>query len=298
MGSEGYKMNKKMRSVCLLLVTAVIWGFAFVAQSTGMDHVGPYTFMCCRFLLAGIALIPVSKILDRQKSQEEVKSGKQGLLKAGIICGTALFLGCVFQQVGIQYTTVGKAGFITTLYIVIVPVFGLFMHNKSSKNVWISVVLSIFGLYLLCMDEAFTLSKGDILELIGAFAFAAQILVVDRVIGHLDGVKLSYVQYFVCCFFSFILMLIFETPSIETIKGALLPILYAGLCSNAIGNTFQVVAQKDLDPTVASLLMSLESVFSVIAGWLLLNQALSLKEGLGCLLMLIAIILAQLPEKK
>lgn len=287
-----------MRSICLLLITAVIWGFAFVAQSTGMDHVGPYTFMSCRFLLAGIALYPVTKILDQNKTEEEIEKGRQGLLNAGIICGLALFLGCVFQQVGLQYTTVGKAGFITTLYIVIVPVFGFFAHKKSSRNVWISVLLSMLGLYLLCMNEAFTLSKGDILELIGALAFAIQIIVVDRVIGHLDGVKLSCIQYLVCCFCSSILMFIFEKPTISAITGAIIPILYAGLCSNAIGNTFQVIAQKDLDATVASLLMSLESVFSVLAGWILLNQMLSFKEGIGCVLMFIAIILAQLPEKK
>lgn len=291
-------MSKKTRSVGLLLVTAIIWGFAFVAQSTGMDHVGPYTFMSCRFLLAAAALYPVTKLLDKQKTPDEIRSGKQGLLKAGIICGLALFLGCVFQQVGLQYTTVGKAGFITTLYIVIVPVFGFLAHKKSSGKIWISVLLSIFGLYLLCMNESFSLSKGDILELIGAFAFAVQILVVDRVIGHLDGVKLSCIQYLVCCFCSAVLMLLFEKPAFADISGALIPILYAGLCSNAIGNTFQVVAQKNLDATLASLLMSLESVFSVLAGWILLNQALSIKEGIGCILMFTAIILAQLPEKK
>lgn len=291
-------MSRKTRSIFLLLITAIIWGFAFVAQSTGMDHVGPYTFMACRFLLAGAALYPVIKLLDRKKTETEIENGKRGLLKAGVICGMALFLGSVFQQVGLQYTTVGKAGFITTLYIVIVPIFGFIVHKKSSKKIWFSVLLSILGLYLLCMNESFSLSNGDVLELIGAFAFAVQILVVDRVIGHLDGVKLSCIQYLVCSFCSAVLMLLFENPSLESILGALLPILYAGLCSNAIGNTLQVVAQKDLDATLASLLMSLESVFSVLAGWLLLNQALSIKEGMGCIFMFIAIILAQLPEKK
>jgi drug/metabolite transporter (DMT)-like permease len=201
-----------------------------------------------------------------------------------------------FQQIGILYTTVGKAGFITAMYIVLVPLCGLFLHKKVGKKVWIGVVLAVAGLYLLCMSERLSVNKGDLLMLICALCFAIHILVVDHFGRQTDGVKLSCIQFFVCALLSGILMLLLETPSWETIRAAWLPICYAGLLSSGAGYTLQILGQKDTDPTVASLLMSLESVFAAIAGWLLLHERFSLRELAGVVLMAGAIVLAQLPE--
>lgn len=296
-------MNKKqLGSSLVLLFVALIWGVAFVAQDVGMDYVGPFTFNAARTLLGGIVLIPCIALLDRldpARKEAAKKGSKKQLLIGGVCCGLMLYLGSTFQQIGIMYTTVGKAGFITALYILFVPLMGLFVKKRPPILTWIAVAVAMVGLYLLCMNESFTFALGDILMLICAVAFAGHILVIDRFTALVDGVRLSCVQFFVCSLLSWISVLVSgETVSLESIGAAWLPIGYAGILSCSVAYTLQIVAQKNAKPEVASLLMSFESVFAVIAGWILLSQALSLKEVIGCALMFAAIVFAQLPQKK
>ncbi|MCD8330073.1 MAG: DMT family transporter [Lachnospiraceae bacterium] len=299
-------MNKKaIQGNLMLLLTAMIWGVAFVAQSGGMDYVEPFTFNASRNFLATLVLLPVIRLRDRaaarrgEKSADSKKNhGGKLLISGGILCGILLTASSGFQQVGIQYTTVGKAGFVTAIYIIIVPLLGIFIGKKVHLNVWISVALAAVGLYLLCMTESLSLGRGDLLVLCCAFCFSLHILVVDSISPHVDGVRMSWLQFLVCGSLSAVLALIFETPSLAGILAAWQPILYAGGLSSAVGYTLQIVAQKNTNPVIASLLMSLESVFSALAGWVLLNQALSLRELAGCVIMFCAIILAQLPPRQ
>lgn len=293
----------QIRNSLLLLLTAVIWGIAFVAQSAGMDYVGPLTFLCVRSLIGGAALLPVLWFLERQKSdtrkQEERTPEKRRLLiKGGILCGLALCFASTFQQYGIQFTTVGKAGFITACYIILVPIAGLFFGKRCGLNIWIGVLLAVGGLYCLCITETLRMGKGDILVLICAFLFSAHILVVDHFSPLVDGVKMACIQFFVCGLVSGAGMLLLEHPAVSDILMAWQSILYAGLLSSGVGYTLQIVGQKGLNPTVASLILSLESVVSVLAGLLILHQTLSSREVLGCVLMFAAIVLAQLPGKE
>lgn len=290
----------------MLFLTAVIWGVAFVAQSVGMDYVGPFTFNCVRSILGGLVLIPCIIFLDWLKKREnggEQKhralkvSERKTLLNGGICCGTALFVASNLQQFGIQYTTVGKAGFITALYIVIVPVFGIFLKKRVDGKIWLSVALAVVGLYLLCITNGFLPDVGDGLVLLCALTFAVHILVIDYFSPRTDGVRMSCIQFFVCGILSGIGMLVFETPELGAILQAWMPIAYAGVMSCGVAYTLQIVGQKDMDPTVASLILSLESVVSVLAGWVILGQKLSTREVLGCVLMFGAIILAQIPGK-
>lgn len=293
----------QIRNSLLLLLTAVIWGIAFVAQSAGMDYVGPLTFLCVRSLIGGAALLPVLWFLERQKSdtrkQEERTPEKRRLLiKGGILCGLALCFASTFQQYGIQFTTVGKAGFITACYIILVPIAGLFFGKRCGLNIWIGVLLAVGGLYCLCITETLRMGKGDILVLICAFLFSAHILVVDHFSPLVDGVKMACIQFFVCGLVSGAGMLLLEHPAVSDILMAWQSILYAGLLSSGVGYTLQIVGQKGLNPTVASLILSLEFVVSVLAGLLILHQTLSSREVLGCVLMFAAIVLAQLPGKE
>ena len=290
----------KLKNALLLILTATIWGAAFVAQSVGMDYVGPFTFSATRSLLGGIVLIPVILIMGKKTSpaEKQQKSNKKILIIGGVCCGAALFAASNLQQIGIMYTSVGKAGFITACYIVLVPILGLFLKKKCSWIVWISVGLTLVGLYLLCINEQFSINKGDILMLFCALLFSVHILVIDHFAPKADGVKLSCIQFFVCSILSAICMFIFEKPSIASITQAWLPIAYAGVLSCGVAYTLQIIAQKGMNPTVCSLLLSLESCISVIAGWLILDQSLSGKEILGCVIMFAAIILAQIPVKR
>ena len=295
-----------MKNSLLLLLTAFIWGVAFVAQSVGGEAVGCFTFNGVRSLIGAIVLIPVIFFLDRQKKKElgeekflEQKGDKKTLILGGICCGVMLCIASNFQQFGISFTTVGKAGFITAMYILIVPIFGLFMKKKVGAKVWIGVVLATIGLYMLCMtSESFSLSKGDFLVLICALFFSLHILIIDYFSPKVDGVRMSCIQFFVCGVISTAIAFVTESPSLHSILSGWLPILYAGVLSCGVAYTLQIVGQKNMDPTVASLILSLESVFSVLAGWVILNQTLSGREILGCILMFLAIILAQLPEKQ
>lgn len=303
-------MNKfVLRQFFLLLLTATIWGVAFVAQSLGMDYVGPFTFNATRNLIGAVVLLPCIGLLNRingnknqensAKNSDDKKVQNKLLITGGICCGILLFIASTFQQIGIQYTSVGKAGFITAMYIVIVPLLGIFLHKKVGIRIFGAVILAVIGLYLLCMTGgSFVFQTGDLLELACAVGFSVHILVIDYFSPKVDGVKMSCIQFFTCSILSAIGMLIFEEPRLELILAAWMPILYAGVMSCGVAYTLQIVGQKGMNPTVASLIMSLESVISVIAGWLILGQKLSLRELGGCALVFTAIIIVQLPQKK
>lgn len=292
-----------LKNSMILLLTAFIWGIAFVAQSVGMDYVGPYTFNCTRFFLGGLVLIPGMAVLNKinPPTKEELKKrqdSKKLVLIGGICCGIALCTASCFQQIGIQMTdSVGKAGFITAFYIIIVPVLGIFFKKKCGINVWIGVVLALGGLYCLCITEGFKISGGDILLLICAVIFSIHILLIDYLSPQVDGVKMSCIQFFTGAVICAVPMFLFEKPQIGQIFAAWQPILYAGVMSCGVAYTLQIVGQKGMNPTVASLILSLESVISVLAGLVILNQKLSGKEVIGCILMFAAILLAQLPDK-
>ena len=279
----------------LLFLTACIWGSAFVAQSVGMDFVEPFTFTCARSIIGGIVLIPCIPFLRKLKQEK-----RRGITKVewigGLLCGVALFAASNMQQLGIVHTTVGKSGFITALYVVIVPIMGVFLKKKMPKIIWFCVLLSVVGLYLLCMTgESFALNYGDFLTLICAILFSIHIMIIDYYSPKGDGVIISCIQFFTCGMLSAIVMFFAEAPSMINIVAAKWPILYAGVLSSGVAYTLQVVAQKNVNPTVASLILCLESVISAIAGWLILNETLTPRELLGCGLMFIAIVLAQIP---
>ena len=300
---EKKRKFREMKGNILLLITALIWGSAFVAQSVGMEHIGAFTFQCTRSLVGSAVLVPVFLIKDAAKKRsgacaEAKKSSRATLWKAGVICGIIMTIASNLQQVGIQYTTAGKAGFITALYIVIVPVLGLFMGKKPSARIWLCIAMALVGLYLLSMTGGFRLSKGDTLVLLCAVAFSFHIVTVDHYVSLVDGVKLSCIQFMVCGVLSGIMMLIFERPTLSGLAAAAGSVLYAGVLSCGVGYTFQIIGQKYTKPTVASLLMSLESVFAVIAGMLVLHEIPAARETVGCVIMFAAIIITQLPERK
>ena len=293
-----------MQSNILLLLTAIIWGSAFVAQKSGMDYVEPFTFNGIRTFIGGLVLIPVIFFMEKKNPPEEIsreektKKNKE-LLIGGICCGLALFAASSLQQFGVSYTTAGKAGFITTLYVVFVPIISVLLRKKVRPIMWLCVAMGAVGLYLLCMtDASFRLTFGDTLVLLCAVAFAVHILTVDHFSPKMDGIKLSCIQFLTVGIVSMVCMFIFEHPDIHAILDCAVPILYAGMLSCGLGYTFQVVAQKHAEPTVASLLMSLESVFAVVFGALLLHETMSMRELSGCLIIFIAVIISQLPEKK
>lgn len=296
-------MKTKVRNSCLLFLTACIWGSSFVAQSVGMDYIGPYTFNCLRFLIGSLVLLPVIFFSRHRKKDQKGRSKdrtlqKKEMLCGGIVCGVVLCIASTLQQIGIIYTTAGKAGFLTAMYIVLVPVLGLFLKRKAGLQLWISVGLALIGLYLLCMKGAFSLNGGDVLLILCAVGFSVHIMVVDYFSPKLDGMILSCIQFLVAGLISGIGMLLSEQFDWHMVLLAAKPILYSGVLSCGVGYTLQVIAQKGLNPTVASLLMSLESVVSVIAGFLVLHEVLSGRELLGCVFMFAAVILAQIPVKR
>ena len=294
--------NKQLTNSLLLLLTATIWGTAFVAQSSGMAYVGPLTFSSVRCIIGGLVLIPVILFMKQAKGE----LGKKTLvtkveLIGGVCCGIALFAASCLQQYGLLYTTVGKAGFITALYVVLVPVIGLFLKKKVPGVIWVCVGISVVGLYLLCMTEGnLSLQYGDALMLACAILFSIHILIIDYFSPKGDGVVISCIQFLVCGIIASVGMFAVETPTMTGILGAKWQILYAGVLSCGVAYTLQVVAQKNVNPTIASLILCLESVVAVLAGWLLLHQTLSARELVGCLLMFVAIVLAQvpMPERK
>ena len=288
-------MGKKLQGNMMLLLTALIWGSSFVAQRAGMEYIGPFTFNGIRSLIGGLVLIPVIFLFSKEKNAElteaEKKAGKKTLLLGGILCGIVLFAASSLQQIGMVYTTAGKAGFIT------VPILGVFIRKKVKPIVWLCVILAVAGLYLLCMTDGLSLGRGDLLVLLCAFAFSIHILVIDYFAPRTDGVALSCIQFFVCGILSLFPMFLAETPVWFAILDCWIPILYAGVLSCGVAYTLQILAQKHTDPTVASLLLSLESVFAAIAGAIILHEQLAPRELAGCVLMFAAIIIAQLPSK-
>lgn len=300
------------RNSILLMITALIWGVAFVAQSSGGDAVGPYTFNCIRSFIGSLVLIPVIRLSDRlhwTRKKPESREDKRNLLISGIACGIVLAFASNLQQVGIWLgTPVGKAGFLTACYTLMVPVLGLFIKKKCGWNIWVGVMIAVVGLYLLCMQGSFSIQFSDMLLLLCALSFAIQILIIDHYVDMVDGVRMSCIQFLVCGILSAFPMIFVDmglsaqefSEWVHALSDpyAWIPILYAGVMSCGIAYTLQIIGQRGMNPTVASLLMSLESVFSVLAGWILLNQALSIREIFGCVLIFGAVVLAQLQFKQ
>lgn len=292
-----------LKNSFLLFLAAFIWGVAFVAQSVGMDYMGPFSFNGARFLMGGVVLLPL--VFFRRKTdvkKEKDNTDKAGLkitLIGGVCCGLALCVAALCQQFGIMYTTVGKAGFITALYIIIVPIMGIFLKKKVPGGVLIAAVVAAVGMYLLCMGSGeFTLNKGDIYVFVGAILFSIHILVIDYFSPKADGVELSCIQFFTAGIICSVCAMILEQPQLSNFIDGIIPLAYAGIMSSGVAYTLQIIGQKDVDPSVASLILSLESVISMLAGWVLLGQGLNGRELLGCGLVFGAVILAQLPEKK
>ena len=288
----------------MLLLTAIIWGVAFVAQSVGMDYVEPFTFNFARYIIGSIVLLPFLGLGNpKEKQADGTDSVKAKIIKksilSGIGCGFLLYVASMLQQFGIMYTdVVGKAGFITALYIILVPVLGIFLRKKTKALVWLCVVISVIGLYLLCVSDGYRLELADILLLACALFFAIHIIFIDHISPGTNGVLVSCVQFAVAGICCMVAMLLFESPSITGILKAYIPILYTGVLSCGVAYTFQILGQKHVEPTKASLILCLESVVSVLAGWLLLKQALTFRELIGCVIMFAAIIMAQFVQKE
>ena len=320
-------MRYRSTNNLLLALTALIWGSAFVAQSVGMDYLGPFTFNSIRSAMGGLVLLPVLFILKgrgRKSRQPESAAGepsayvssmggpsagdssmgessvgdRKTLVTGGILCGIALAVASSLQQIGIVYTSAGKAGFITALYILIVPIIRLFLGRRAGRKVWIGVALAVAGMYFLCITDGFSISKGDFLVFLCAVIFSVHILVIDHFAPKVDSVALSCIQFLVCGILCAVPTLALERPQVDEILAAWMPLAYAGVLSCGVAYTLQVIAQKNTDPTVASLLLSLESVFSVLTGWVILGERLSGRELFGCALVFAAVLLAQLPGKK
>lgn len=296
---------KNLKGSLILLLTAIIWGTSFVSQKLGMNYIGPFTFGASRFLLGALTLLPVilifDKINEKNRSQEEsinLSFNNRDLIVGGILCGCAVFLGASFQQIGIVYTTAGKAGFITALYMVLVPIFGIFMGRKTDLYTWLGVVIAVIGLYLLSINEGFSMEKGDAIVLIGTVFWALHIMVIDRFVGKVDGVKLSFVQFVTAGILSLIASFIAEEPKIGEIIDCAGPILYSAIMSVGVAYTLQIIGQKYTNPTLAAIIMSLESVFSVISGAIFLSESMIPREILGCILVFIAVIIAQINPKE
>lgn len=296
--------KQTIHSNLMLLLATFIWGTAFVAQSTGMEHIGPFTFNVIRFFIGALVLLPVILLRDRAAGKRFTLFGtddpqeKRALLRAGLLCGLILCFASGFQQIGVKYTTVGKSGFLTTLYVVLVPLFGLFAGKRVRPVVWLAVAAALIGAYLLCVSESLPINIGDVCVIICAVFFSFHILFIDRYAAQVDSLRFSALQFLVCSVATSVFMLLFETPAAENIAAAWGSLLYTGVLSCGVAFTLQVVAQKHIHPVVATLLFAMESVFAVLSGWLLLDETLTLREGLGCVLVFASVILAQLPEKK
>ncbi len=318
-------MSKKLKGDLMLVLTAMVWGGSFVAQKSGMELIGPFAFNGIRTIIGGIVLIPLIMVLDRMKSKKQAsapavkadaadsvlseadkKNEQKFLITGSICCGLALLVAGMLQQIGMMYTTAGKAGFITALYVVLVPIFGRILGKKIRPLIWLCVLASAFGLYLLCMPASGGfghINRGDLIVLACALCFAVHILLIDYFSPKVDGVRLSCIQFFIAGILCMILMfpldpvLGYDIPSLSQLLDAWIPIVYAGALSCGAGYTMQIVAQADTDPAVASMILCLESVFAVIAGMLILGESLSLREAAGCIIMFAAILAAQLPAK-
>lgn len=286
-----------VRSNALLLITAAIWGFAFVAQRVGMEYLGPFTFNAARFTLGSLSLLPLLFISRGERPASGNILPRPGLklvVFGGFSAGFMLFMGMSLQQVGLVYTTAGKAGFITSLYVVIVPLLGLFWKQSTNPGIWIGAVLAAIGLYFLSVTERFTVEFGDLLEFFCAFFWAGQVLIIGWLSPKIPSLKLAFTQFVVCAVLSFMVAAVFEDISWKALIQATGPILYGGILSSGVAFTFQVMAQRHTHPAHASIIMSMEAVFAAIGGWLLLNEILSMRGLAGCGLMLGGMLISQL----
>lgn len=294
-------MKQKLKGSLALLAATVIWGFAFIAQSVGMDLIGPFTFQTVRCLLAVLVLIPCAFLLDMGKCTPRESAEKwrsRELWKAGIVCGCALFVAASLQQIGLIYTDAGKAGFITAMYIVLVPVLGLFLKRKPPKSAVFSVLLAVVGLYLLSCMGVTQINKGDLYVMGCALAFAVQINCIDHFAGKVDGFRLNCVQSLTVAVLSIPFVCFTETVDMGNLLACWGPLCFAGVLSMGLAYSLQIIGQKDLEPTTASLIMSLESVFAALGGWWLLNERMKPWELLGCGLVFAAVLISQLPDRK
>jgi len=290
--------TRTMKSDLLLLLTSSIWGFAFVAQRAGMEHVGPFTFNAVRFALGSLALLPFVYFFHNKSKHNAHKAFiTKKLVWGGALAGFALFMGSSFQQIGIVYTTAGKAGFITGLYVILVPIMGLAWHHRAGTGTWLGAVLAVIGLYLLSVKQDLSISSGDLLVLVSAFFWAAHVHIISWMAAKMDSLKIALVQFITCSLLSFVGAAFLETITMTTLQKAAIPILYAGLLSVGVAYTLQIVAQKDAPPAHAAIILSFESVFAVLGGWLLLGEILSLRGLAGCALMLLGMLLSQLSKQ-
>lgn len=292
-------MNKSIKGPVFLLLCALFWGTAFASQSNAMNHVEPYTFVFLRSTLTCLVLCAGMPLLNRLSGENEApKASTARHYAVGILCGLFLVFATILQQIGLVTTTTAKSGFITALYIVIVPLLGIFFKRMPSPTIWIGVLLSMIGLYFLCMTDSLNLNVGDIITLCSAFAFAIHIILIDRLGSSLNSALLSAIQFGTAAIISCAITFLFEAPTMSGILACWKDILFVAVCSGALGYTFQIIGQKYTEPTLASLILCLESVFAAIGGWILLGQTLSGREMLGCVLMLSASVIALLPAKK
>lgn len=289
-------MNTKIRSILILFLTATIWGFAFVAQRVGGDAVGCFTYNGIRFALGCLSLIPVMMIFEK-KPLDPIK--RKQTIFPGILCGIILFTASTFQQYGVMMTDfAGKAGFITDFYIILVPIIGIFMHHKTTINAWIGAVIALVGFYFLCMNGTFSMNFGDFLIFICAILFAFHIMAIDSYTDRIYPIRFSFYQFLTCSVLSLIGMFLFETVSFSGIQQALIPILYGGILSVGVGYTTQTLGQIGLDPTTSAIILSSESVFCAIGSALILHEVMTTQNYIGCVLVFMGIIIAQLPQRK
>lgn len=288
--------NINIKNSLLLALTALVWGVAFVSQKSGGDAVGCFTFNAIRSFIGGIVLIPL--VIFTVKKEKKESFDLKGAIWGGICCGFMLFVASNLQQIGIKYTSAGKAGFITALYIIIVPILSILLGKKMTLRIWLGAAAAVVGMYFLCVSGGEWLTLGNGALFLSSVWFAFHILVIDRFAEKHSGVLLSCVQFFTCAVLSAVMIPFYESPSVSNVLSGYIPILYAGVMSCGVGYTLQIIGQKNMNPTVASLILSLESVFAVIAGGILLGEVLSLREIIGCVIMFAAIIFVQLPERK
>lgn len=281
----------------LLLLAAAIWGFAFVAQRAGMEHIGPFTFNSIRFSVGGLALLPFLRFTSLAKGGWDVPMSNAGAIRAGLLAGLVLFAGASLQQAGIVYTTAGKAGFVTGLYVIMVPVLGLLWRQRPGTITWLGAAVALVGLYFLCITGGLTLGRGDTLVLLGAICWAVHVLIVGHYSARVGPLRLAVVQFLVCGCLSIAGAAIWEVVTWAGLRGAVLPLLYGAFFSVGIAFTLQVIAQKDVPPTHTAIILSLETAFAALGGWLLLGEVLTTRAILGCLLMFIGIIVSQLDPR-
>ena len=289
------------RSNLLLILASIIWGCAFVAQNVGMNYIGPWTFSTIRFLIAGFSLLAIIPILDKKRThviRPKTKEEKRKLLLGSVLCGLALSIGSIVQQIAMLTVPVAKAGFLTTLYVLFVPIITLLFGKKIPLKVWIGIAMALFGLYLLSMAGNLALGIGEIFLILAAFLFAIHIIIIGHFSTRVDPVRLSCGQLLIGGFATVIPMIVIERPTISSILAAYIPLLYTGIFSSCVAYTLQIFAQKEANPTIAGMLLSLESVFAALAGYLILNQVLNTRELIGCVLIFIAIVIAQLPDRR